>query len=260
MSLNINTEKKAKNTIAFVYNDKKKVANLTIDYDDVSNNNNSITLHDNNTFELCPRPVNERERDVLFIAGESGSGKSYYAREYAKKYKAMFPENEIFLISYLEHDETLDEYKEITRLDCFNNNFMSSCEKLNIENEFSNCFVIFDDIDSITNKKEKQTIFALLNKLLRIGRHYNTSVAYLGHELYNSSELKTIMNESFEIVFFPRYLNYKKLKYLLEEYFGLSKTQIERIKNIRDRSVTYIKGSDKIIMSNKQAFTIQANF
>ena len=75
----LKTVKKAKNTIAFVYDDKKKVANLTIDYNDVSNNN-SITLHDNNTFELCPRPVNERERDVLFIAGESGSGKSYFAR------------------------------------------------------------------------------------------------------------------------------------------------------------------------------------
>ena len=151
---------------------------------------------------MCPKPVSERERDVLFIAGESGSGKSYYAREYAKKYKDMFPDNDILLISYLEHDETLDEYKEIIRLDCFNTNFLSVCETLNIQNEFSNSLIIFDDIDSITNKKEKLTIFGLLNKLLRIGRHYNTSVAYLGHELYNSSELKTIMNEAFKILYF----------------------------------------------------------
>ena len=44
MSLNIDTAKKAKNTIAYVYSNKKKIANLTIDYDDISNNNNSITL------------------------------------------------------------------------------------------------------------------------------------------------------------------------------------------------------------------------
>ena len=260
MSLNIDTTKKANNIIAYVYNNKKKIANLTIDYNDISENNNSLTLHDGNTFELSPRPVKERERDVLFIAGESGSGKSYYAREYAKKYKNIFPENEIFLISYLEEDETLDEYKEIIRLDCFNDKFLSIIENLDIKNEFSNCLVIFDDIDSITNKKEKQKIFALLNKLLRIGRHYNTSVAYLGHELYSSPELKTIMNEAFEIVFFPRFLNYKKLRYLLEEYFGLSKTQIQRIRSIKDRSVTYIKGSDKIILSNTQAFVIQTEF
>jgi hypothetical protein len=89
--------------------------------------------------------------------------------------------------------------------------------------------------------------------MLRIGRRWSISVAYVGHELYASPELKSILNESMTITFF---LSYKKLKYLLEVYFGLSKEQIERIRAIRDRSVTYIKGSDKIILSDTKCFIL----
>ena len=105
-------------------------------------------------------------------------------------------------------------------------------------------------------KKIKKTIYNFLYKLLRIGRHYNISVAYLGHELYASYELKQILNESQTITFFPRFLNHKKLKYLLTEYFGLNKTQIENIKNIKDRAITYMKGNDKIILSSNTIFIL----
>lgn len=128
--------------------------------------------------------------------------------------------------------------------------------ELDLETEFSNALVILDDIDSIVNKKTKEKIYGLLNKMLRIGRHFGISVAYVGHELYSSHELKQILNESMTITFFPKFLNYMKLKYLLEQYFGLSKEQIERIRAIRDRSVTYVKGSDKIILSDTQCFIL----
>ena len=128
--------------------------------------------------------------------------------------------------------------------------------ELDVKAEFRDSLVIFDDIDSIVNKKTKEKVYGLLNKMLRIGRHFGTSVAYVGHELYASPELKSILNESMTITFFPRFLSYKKLKYLLEVYFGLSKSQIERIRSIRDRSVTYIKGSDKTILSDTQCFIL----
>jgi hypothetical protein len=127
---------------------------------------------------------------------------------------------------------------------------------MDIKTEFENSLVIFDDVDCIVNKKTKEKIYSLLNKMLRIGRHFSLSVAYLGHELYHSNELKAILNESMTVTFFPKYLNFKKLKYLLEQYFGLSKEQIAKIRGIRDRSVTYIKGSDKLILSDKQCFIL----
>ena len=92
--------------------------------------------------------------------------------------------------------------------------------------------------------------------MLRIGRHFNTSVAYLGHELYASHELKSILNESHSITWFPRFLNHKKLKYLTEVYFGLDKQQIAKILALRDRSTTYIKGADKVILTSSECFIL----
>eukprot|EP01040_Poterioochromonas_malhamensis_P016289 gene16289-18454_t len=228
MSLILNEKS---NVIAYILDkDDKKVG--TLSYEDKSSSVkvpiSDIELKENHKFVLAPRPLNEKERVTLFVAGESGAGKSHFIREYAKRYKKMFPKNEMYLISYLEKDETLDEYKKITRLDAFNKSFLEECLDWNLEEEFSNTFVIFDDIDSIVDKKTKQVVYGLLNKMLRIGRHYGISVAYVGHELYASHELKNILNESMTITFFPRYLNNKKLKYLLENYFGLSKFQIDK--------------------------------
>ena len=156
----------------------------------------------------------------------------------------------------MEQDTTLDAYKQIIRINAFTEEFLEECMDIDVEAEFGDSLVIFDDVDCVVNKKTKEKIYGLLNKMLRIGRHFETSVAYLGHELYASPELKSILNESMTITFFPRFLSYKKLKYLLEVYFGLSKKQIERIRTIKDRSVTYVKGSDKIILSDTQCFIL----
>jgi len=252
MSLLINSKE---NQFAYIENEKGKREG-SITYVDSNKNEDCMELEDGYKFCLAPRPIKEKERMTLFVAGESGAGKSWWIREYAKRYKSMFPKNPIFLISYLDEDETLDAYKQIIRINAFTEEFLEECMELDVKAEFRDSLVIFDDIDSIVNKKTKEKVYGLLNKMLRIGRHFGTSVAYVGHELYASPELKSILNESMTITFFPRFLSYKKLKYLLEVYFGLSKSQIERIRSIRDRSVTYIKGSDKIILSDTQCFIL----
>lgn len=187
-------------------------------------------LEDGFKFCLAPRPVQEKERTTLFIAGESGAGRSHF-----KRYKAMFPKNQIYLISYLDEDETLDAYKEIIRINAFQTEFLDECLDLDIKVEFGNSLVIFDDIDSIVNKKTKEKIYGLLNKMLRTGRHFGTSVAYVGHELYASPELKSILNESMTITFFPRFLSYKKLKYLLERTNGEDKSNSGSICHLHQR-------------------------
>jgi hypothetical protein len=96
--------------------------------------------------------------------------------------------------------------------------------------------------------------------MLRIGRHYSISVAYIGHALYGSNEIKQVLFEAQSITIFPRYLTYKKLKYLLDVYLGFSKQQIQQIRAIKDRSVTIVKGADKIILSDTQCFVLENDF
>jgi Cdc6-like AAA superfamily ATPase len=254
MSFDINKKEKI---ISYIVDKNNKIEN-TVSLVDSKNGNDFIELDSDHHFQLAPRPLKETERMCIFVSGESGAGKSYYIREYSKFYNKMFKNNEIYLISYLKNDETLDEFKKIIRLDVIDNiEFLENIEKLNCEEEFSNCLVIFDDIDSISNKRTKDKIYSLLNKLLRIGRHFSCSICYASHELYNDPTLKHILNECQIITFFPKYLNYKKIKYLLETYFGLSKNQIEKIKSIDSRFITYFKGNPKVIMSEKIMFLLK---
>jgi hypothetical protein len=256
MSLTFNAKD---NQIAYVLNSKgEKEASVSLT--DSVDGQEEIELEDGYTFCLAPRPIKEKERVTMFVSAEAGAGKSYFVREYVKRYKKMFPKNPVYLISYLDEDETLDAYKEIIRLDALQPEFLDECMDMDLKTEFGNSFVIFDDIDSITSKKMKEKIYGLLNKMLRIGRHYNISVAYVGHELYHSNDLKAIMNESQTITFFPDYLSFKKMRYLLEVYFGLSKAQINKIRSIGDRSITYIKGRKKMIMSETQCFILKNDF
>lgn len=248
------------NQIAYIEN-KKGQREGTLSYSDSAKDGecDHIELEDGFKFQLAPRPVKEKERMTLFVAGEAGAGKSTYVCNYAKRYKEMFKHNPIYLISYLDQDETLDAYKEITRIDAFQPKFLDECLDLDLE-EFRDSFVIFDDIDSVVNRKSKEIIYGFLNKLLRIGRHYNISVAYIGHALYGSNEIKQVLFEAQTITIFPRCLTYKKLKYLLDVYLGFSKEQIIKIRSIKDRSVTIVKGMDKIILSETQCFILENDF
>jgi ABC-type multidrug transport system ATPase subunit len=45
-------------------------------------------------------------RELVAIRGASGSGKSYIARGLAEKYKKMFPDRQVYLISKLLEDST----------------------------------------------------------------------------------------------------------------------------------------------------------
>lgn len=139
--------KKSENVISYIINKDNEINGL-VSYEDIQKNNeaDSIDLEDNHHFQLAPRPLKEKERSVLFVAGESGAGKSYYIREYAKFYNKMFPKNQIYLISYLKYDDTLDTYDKIKRINAFTTEFLDDCMQIDLE-EFKDTFIIFDDID-----------------------------------------------------------------------------------------------------------------
>lgn len=255
MSLLINSNE---NQIAFITN-RRGQREGTLSFTESQDGIDSMELEDGFTFQLVPRPVKEQERMTLFVAGEAGAGKSHFTREYAKKYHKMFPDNPIYLISYKDEDPTLDAYEEIIRLPALTPEFLGTCLDINFD-EFRDTFFIFDDIDSIVNKKTKETIYGLLNKMLRLGRTYHISVAYIGHALYGSNEIKQVLFEAQSITIFPRYLTYQKLRYLLDKYLGFSKNQIEQIRKIKDRSVTLVKGADKIILADTQCFVMGNDF
>ena len=64
-----------------------------------------------NSSKLQMIPNTNSERDVYYITGPSGSGKSYFVRMYCEQYKNKFKNSEICLFSNLKEDESLDSIK-----------------------------------------------------------------------------------------------------------------------------------------------------
>ena len=110
----------------------------------------SINLPDDSTFQVLPSPDPEK-REVFYIAGASGSGKSYMAKGIAECYKKLHPSREVYLISKLGDDSTLDTMKPPPK----RINIQTLIDDYPELDEFKDCCVIFDDYDTFTGNAEK---------------------------------------------------------------------------------------------------------
>lgn len=123
-----------------------------------------ITL-DSGAFELIPSP-DPKKREVFYIAGASGSGKSYIAKGLGEYYQKLFPERSVYLISKLDEDSgTLDKMKPKPK----RINIQSLIDDYPDLDEFKNCMVIFDDYDTFTGPAEK-VVHKLIDDLATMGK------------------------------------------------------------------------------------------
>lgn len=202
-------------------------------------------------------PNKKTERSILYITGSSGSGKSYYTKEYIKQYHLAFPKNPIYLFSSLSDDITLDSIKYLKRVKL-------DAKFLNTEftiQDFENMLVIFDDTDVISNKLMKLKLMNIQNLILETGRHTRTSFIYTSHIANKGNDTKTILNETHSITIFPNTAGARTCKYLLEGMFGLDKHQIKKIKQIgttKSRWITICKSYPLIVLHQKGAYTLRS--
>jgi hypothetical protein len=208
-----------------------------------------VKLKDDEMFQHVPN-IN-KERDILYITGQSGSGKSFYTAQYCIQYKAIYPKRNIYLFSALTDDKgSLDLVKGIKRVK-LDNDFIND-DDITID-ELKESLVIFDDVDNLS-KSLKSKIWTLMNSILQTGRHTKTSAIITYHLPSNSHETRLILNECHSITFFPATMGGAKLKYLLDAYLGLDKNEIRRIKAIKSRWITVFKTYPKVILSQYEAF------
>ena len=212
-----------------------------------------LKLKDKPTLRFQPIPDKKIERKISYVTGASGSGKSYWTKHYAEEYHRLYPKRDVFVISSLRDDPTLDKLKFLKRLKIHEPAFMAD----DIPSEdFKDSLVIFDDTDCLRNKNLKRKIDGILNALLETGRHFNTEVVYTSHLACNGLETRRILNECKSVTIFPHGLGGKSMKYLLDNYFGLEKEQIKRIRNLNSRWVTIQKGFPMLVMSEKECYVL----
>ena len=161
------------------------------------------------------------ERQILYITGCSGSGKSTYTRKYLEEYKKKYKNNPIYLFSSLTEDESLDSIKPKRII--IDDSLVD--DPIDIDDLSHSC-CIFDDIDVISNKKVREAVYSLLNKVLEIGRHYSITAVVTAHLPSNGHETRRILNESSSITIFPHSAS-GKIKDMLEAHVGVDRKKNE---------------------------------
>lgn len=225
---------------------KKKDVEIFLDeHSGAQNNYPALYLKAGEKFQYIPDE--NKERFISYICGASGSGKSFFASDLANSYKKQHPENPVYLLSYVDSDSSIERVKNIERIK-LDDEFLAT--ELNAE-DFANSLLIFDDCDCITEKKMKLKLKDLLGKLLNTGRHAAASVIYLSHIACGGLETKGILNECHSLTFFPATLGGRARNYLLNQYLGFSKKQIESIDDISGRAITVVKSFPMMIVSEK---------
>jgi len=200
-------------------------------------------------FQQIPDP--EKQREILYITGPSGSGKSTYSCNYIAQYRKLHKGNPVYLFSALNDDESLEP---------INPKRIIIDERLITEplkcEDFKNSLVIFDDIDVISDKKQREEVYKILNQILETGRHFNVSCIITNHLPTAGKDTKRVLNECHSITYFPHSGSGRGLKYLLTEYLGLDKKTIKKIRSCKSRWATIFKNYPNVAMTEKEAFLV----
>lgn len=185
-----------------------------------------------------PNPV---KVERVYIAGISGSGKSFFGSNYIKEYLKQNKKNEFILTSAVEQDEILDKLlpNRITPEDLIE-------EGVDI-NDVSNSIWLFDDVYSISETSIRKEMINLIDSLAETSRHDKIDLVITSHLISNGLVSRKILNEATKIVLFPK-SNTKQIKYYLEKFENFSKDDIKRFLNLNSRWVMIDKSGFKPVV------------
>jgi GTPase SAR1 family protein len=149
-----------------------------------SQHKTKITSEINSEADVWPifhRPKQQNIR--IYIAGQSGVGKSYLTAKILENYVKVYTTQRIIIFSALEDDPAYDKnpklMNKIQRIMVDDANIAELSQIK--EEQLANSLVLFDDFYS-SNKLGK-VINDLKNTVLRRGRHYDTDVIVISDNL-----------------------------------------------------------------------------
>jgi hypothetical protein len=190
-----------------------------------------------------------------FIFGSTGSGKSYFSSQYAQTYRKVYPENVIYLVSYIDEDDVLDKL-DIIRIPLGDISLIS-------EKTIHDCLIIFDDVDALPPKNDEydskemfKAVENLRDQLLTRGRHFGISVLVTSHLGANFTHTRVVINESGFVVIFPQGGNFHQIKTILQTYAGFETKQVQEIKNLKSRWVYVHKSFPPYVVHDKGVYTL----
>ena len=211
----------------------------------------SVKLPPSSMFALHPSK-DPKKREIYYIAGASGSGKSHIAKRLAEQYQKQFPDRDLYLVSKLAEDETLDGMK--TPPIRLNVEKLVETPMKDLE-PLRDSMIIFDDYDAFTGKDSK-AVQQLIDDIATMGRHTNTTMLCLSHYLSNYKKTRLMLTESHFFVLYPQSTGSQALNYLLKTYLGMDRADIEKLKSTGSRWVCIHKNAPQYVITENTAWLL----
>jgi len=196
----------------------------------------TIKAEPNTSFMIAPTNLNNQVSNI-YITGRQGLGKSVFVSRYIENFKKVNKDIPVYLISEAREDKLLDPLinKRLSPSQIKTDDIKPE-DFEDIAKDFGGCVIIFDDIDSLTDKKPeflKKNTYALMNALINLSRKHGIHVIYTAHGVLDGCYSKTMINSCSNWVFFSAGINKQVISCLMNK-FGLSKEQIKRIIALKD--------------------------
>jgi len=198
----------------------------------------SYTLKPGEEIETVPSAKPER----LFLAGQTGGGKSYLTAQYAKRWKKIFPEGTIYAFLRQE-DENYNDFKKREIIMDWNyedledeshtesnKNYLQKLVDVEITlDELHNSLLIVDDCDNLQDKKLSTAIHKLLNDAVHNGRKRSIWVVYISHMIFNYAKTRDMLTASNKVFMFPGGVDDTQIEAYLQKFGGYKKKPAEEL-------------------------------
>jgi energy-coupling factor transporter ATP-binding protein EcfA2 len=220
--------------IATILGSNKKYAGKIVgihsedDEDKIEKTFNRLDLPPELKFQQIPDTTKERE--ILYITGASGSGKSTYVRKYCEIYKKKYKDRPIYIFSNLKEDESLDSiHPQRIKI---SEDLVS--DPINAE-DLADSICIFDDVDCIKEKPIREAVIKVMNECLEVGRHFKITMLITNHLPLDRQFTRRVINEAHSVVYFPQSALGMQTTYMLTNYLGLDRKMIKFIRKQKTR-------------------------
>jgi hypothetical protein len=223
---------------------------LVLDPDSASSG--PLTLNKGEKFSLEPTH-DPKGRDVIMVGGKSGSGKSYIAKNFIKRYERLFPKRPIRLVSYLKEDVTIDDAKGAERIDP--EMWVDDPPELDY---FKESLLVLDDIEGFerSNKEVFHAIQRVVDMIATTGRHAAASILNCSHLLTDYKRTRLWLGESNQFCVFPNGASLKQLNTLLGSYAGADGREIRKMRNVPSRWVCLRTSFPPVVLHENGAYLL----
>lgn len=211
------------------------------------------SIKTNAEFHLIPR--HDGERELIYITGSSGCGKTTFIKNYCELYHTIYPKAPIYLFSEKLEDPSIDSLKFINRIIIDEN--ISEIAEIPLESYSHNTMLLFDDYDDL-QKQYLIPIQNLISRVLKLGRQYKISaliVSHLINPIKNREFNRHILLECEKIVFYKNDNTYGN-KYYLKTYGGLDNKQINKVLCKDTRYIIFYNRYPNYFITKKEIFFI----